>query len=94
MNGNEDPATMRAVAHQLRGEADLICATVGGVTTFVAGMAFAGPAAEKFRQGISDADRRSSGICSGLLDLASRLEQEAYQAELRAAAVRAAGGLA
>jgi len=92
MNATEDPTTLRVVAAQLRRESELVRATVGGVAARVAAMAYAGPAADQFRTAVTDGEARASSLAYELDDVAAVLERDANEAEIRAAALRLAGG--
>ncbi|KRF23877.1 MULTISPECIES: hypothetical protein [unclassified Phycicoccus] len=87
----EDPVALRGTAAQLRREADVIVSAARSTSHRAAGMAYAGPAADLFRTGITASGAVSEQLGARLMELAQWLETCAVQAEAEIAARRAAG---
>jgi len=76
-----DPAAMRAAAAQLRFRAETVGATVATVDGGVAGMTYAGPAADAFRNQIATASRTLRDVSVRMTSVADRLSREAAVVE-------------
>ena len=80
-----DPPGMRALAAQLRGEADRIAQVADSATGAVGSMTFEGPAATRFRQRVESARSGLRDAAQGLQGVAATLERAAADVEARQA---------
>ena len=76
-----DPAAMRAAAAQLRFRAETVGTVVTTVDNGVAGMTYAGPAADAFRTSIATASRTLRDVSARMAGVADRLSREAAVVE-------------
>ncbi len=72
-----DPASMRAAAAQLRLRAETLTAIAGQVDSGVAGMTFAGPAADQFRAAIAGGNTNLRAVCGRMVATAETLVRHA-----------------
>lgn len=76
-----DPASMRAAAAQLRLRAETLSGIAAEVDSGVAGMAYAGPAADRFRGSIATNSTALRAVCTQMLSTAETLGRQASLVE-------------
>ncbi|WP_107764288.1 hypothetical protein [Nocardioides terrigena] len=76
-----DPASMRAAAAQLRTNAETLSGIAAQVDGSVVGMAYAGPAADRFRGSIATQSGRLRAVCARMVNTADTLVRQAAVVE-------------
>jgi uncharacterized protein YukE len=83
-----DPASMRAAAAQLRFRAETLTTIAANVEAGVAGMTYAGPAADQFHSTIATQGNALRAVCARMASTADTLARQAAiveEAQLRQA---------
>jgi hypothetical protein len=76
-----DPAGMRALAAQLRGDAQMVAVVAAHAASLVDGLEFFGPAADRIDGSVRSSTRQAGSLADQLLSVASLLERSASDVE-------------